>query len=204
MKKIFIVSLMSVLAVLFLSSAVKAAEPTLQQIAAANGIVLSNETGLEVVSVVPGKSYNITLIAEYAAMADGTSGGWYIAGNTGSRTVLFTGPDSPVMTKTIKIPANVTSIGFYIKPSWYPFTNWYSEKRFNIDRTDHVVIYRTQKPDGYLIGFEDLLCGGDHDYQDEVYVMGPAAPEFAFVALPVGILGLMLLFSYNTAKKKNN
>jgi hypothetical protein len=55
----------------------------------------------------------------------------------------------------------------------------------------------------------DNDCDGLTDcYDSDCFDYGTCgttpAPEFAFVAIPVGILGLMLLFSYNAAKKKNN
>jgi len=202
MKEVNAFSLPILVTVLLLYfSATALAEPTLEEVAAANGILLGNETGLEVLPVIPGKSYNIVLIAEYAGMSEGTSSGWYIAGNPNSRSVLFTGPESPVMNKTFTVPDGVTSIGFYISPEWYPGVNWYSEKAFNVDDTDHIFIFQTQNG-GYLIGFEDLRYGGDLDYQDHVFLFGPPAPEFAFVAIPITIMGFVLAFSYKSSKKR--
>lgn len=197
-------SLLGIMIAVLLGIAVPVmAEPTVQQIADSNGIALGSETGLETLSVVPGKIYNVVLIAEYAGMNDGTSGGWYVAGDPSSTHVFFVGPDSPIINVSFKVPSGVTSIGFYISPEWYPDVNWYSEQGLNSDDADHVQIYPIQGEQGYLIAFEDLIQGGDLDYNDHVFTFGPAAPEFAFFAIPLAIMGLVVGFSYMSAKKSN-
>ena len=178
------------------------AEPSVETIAADNGIVLGPETGLETLSVTPGEVHSVLLIAEYAGMSGGTSGGWYVAGEPDSRVMLFSGPDSPVMNKTFTIPAGVTSIGFYIQPEWYPDVYWYSEQQFNIDGVDHVEIYEDEETGGYMVAFEDLRGGGDWDYNDHVIFLGPPAPEFVFAAMPLAIISMVILFSHRSAKRK--
>lgn len=147
------------------------ADPTIWQIAASRGLQLSQETGMETLPVIPGGTYEAEFIGEYTAMAGGTSLGWYVAGDINSKSLLFTGPDSPPLTKTFSIPLGVTEIGLYMNPAWYPALNWYSETAFNTDHTDHMWIFLTQNPNEYFIGFEDLQGGGDRDYQDQVIII---------------------------------
>jgi hypothetical protein len=201
-KTVALLFAMSLLILLAMPAAL-AAEPSVEEIAGANGLVIGPETGLETLPVTPGRTHNVVLIAEYAGMKDGTSGGWYVAGDTSSRHQLFSGPDSPVINATFMVPEGVTEIGFYIQPEWYPGTYWYSETDYNTDGVDHIKIYYEESTKGYLIGFEDLCGGGDWDYNDHVILFGPAAPEFMFVSIPLGIVGLVLLLSYNSAKRKS-
>lgn len=200
MNKLNILSFALVMGMLLAFTPAALAEPSIEQIASDNGIVIGTETGMETISVSPGEVRNVFLIAEYAGMSGGTSGGWYVAGDTSTRSILFSGPDSPVIEETFTVPDGVTEIGFYIQPEWYPGTYWYSETQFNIDKVDHVEIY-VEENGGYLVGFEDLSGGGDWDYNDHVFLVGPV-PEFMFAAMPLAIIAAVLIFANLTARKK--
>ncbi|GMV40956.1 MAG: hypothetical protein AMXMBFR64_26720 [Myxococcales bacterium] len=145
----------------------QASEPSLGAIASAHGLFLSGETGM---TALPGGTlYDVRFLAEYSAMAATSSVAWYTPGAPGSQVVVFTGPEMPG--GTVKVTAPAAGLGFALQPGWYPGTWWYSEPWHNGDGFDHVVIFKTQTAGQFLVGYEDLVNGGDKDYQDQVLLV---------------------------------
>lgn len=113
-----------------LSPAMAEWEPSLQQILNSAGYsyinVATDETGIETFQVVRGATYRARLLAEYSAMAAGSSFGWYQVGNPGRRALVFGGANVPGDVVTFTIPSDVTCIGYYVNPQWYSHLNWYT------------------------------------------------------------------------------
>lgn len=101
-----------------------------------------------------------------------------------------------------------TELGFFLIANGYNNPNgdiFYTETTFNSDGIDHVIAGATGADGLLALGFEDLLGGGDQDYNDlmiaidigieNVVQVVAAAPEPAVWALI--IVGLMMTLSKN-------
>ena len=148
--------------------ALASGEPSLLQVANGNGYLIGAETGLEALPGASGGRYEITFLAEITAMAQTSALGVYAAGDPGTAGVLFAGPVGPGPSTIVEAPA--AGLGFFINPGWYPGKTWWSQAAWNTDGFDHIVVYETQNDGQYIIGFEDLVNGGDQDFQDQILV----------------------------------
>jgi hypothetical protein len=157
------------------------------------------------------------LIIEIAGYRDGNTFGIYNQENPNQRLEVFSGPDSaPLGPRSIIIPTQWTTFGFYLANSSQNFI-WYSDSSLNAGGgLDHMVAY--QGRDGasfkldpsnpgsaiafdsndYILAWEDLNLG-DRDYNDMVVLVQnvrPAAvPEGGATAALFGIslIGIGLL-----------
>ena len=150
-------------------SALASGEPSLAQVAASHGLLLSPETGAELLPGASGGKYEVLFLAEITAMAQTSGIGVFEGGDPSSALVLFPGPVGPGGMVTLDAPPS--GLGFLIQPGWYPGKTWWSQTAWNTDGFDHIQIYETQNDGQYIVGFEDLVNGGDQDYQDQVLLV---------------------------------
>jgi PKD repeat protein len=144
------------------------AEPTLLEALSTLGftnIIREN------VSTFPPGSYNLTLYAEFAGLADTNELSYYQVG-TNTYNMLFTGPEgghgylSPPISKVFN-----TTFGFGLSIFCEGIHRYFTENNLNPDGYVHSKVYRNlDDPRMFLIGFENLYgSAADRDFQDMVF-----------------------------------
>jgi|GEM_PF-3424757 len=135
--------------------------------------------------------------------------GYYNA-TTGTLTELFA---NDTITTSITFSPG-TSFGLYTNTSndtagYYTF---YTQQSKNPDGLNHTKIFRVDTDndnsmDAFVIGFEDLYGGGDHDFQDVVVQLkgeglnSVSVPEFPTIAMPIAaVIGLVFFFQHRNKK----
>ena len=103
-----------------------------------------------------------TLIIELAGYKDGNIFGVYNKLN-GEKRKIFSGDNSAPDTITVDVYFNC--FGFYFENKVHNV--FYSDTSLNSDQFDHMVAYQDTE-DSYILAWEDLLGGGDGDYNDMV------------------------------------
>jgi hypothetical protein len=146
---------------------VQAAEPTLTEVLSTLGftnIELSSAETFE-----PG-TYNITLLAEFAANNYSNELSYYEVGSS-VYELIFSGPEGmfgyviPPISKTFSIPAQFGLSMYSLEDHRY-----FTELLLNPDGQNHSKVYlNLDNPDMYLIGFENRYGASDRDYQDIVF-----------------------------------
>jgi PKD repeat protein len=160
-----ILILMFILPVSMMPIMVFAAEPSLQEWFSENTYSIDVATNKTSVATFPPGNYRVTIIGEFAMYAPNNTFGWYSVA-TGTLHQLFTGPDSTGAMADFS-PAEL--FGFYLGS---PDGTFYTNKTLNPDATNHAWIFEDPKTQGgYIISWEDLLFGGDEDYQDMIIAM---------------------------------
>jgi hypothetical protein len=103
---------------------------------------------------------------------DNPTGYYIIDGETMIEILLF--PGRPNIGATASFSSGV-SFGFYIESNDGTF---FTETQRNGDNFDHALVFYNTKGLGYIVAFEDLLNGGDKDYQDRIIevVIGNVPP----------------------------
>lgn len=150
-----------------------AEEPSLQQWFTNNSYttnVATDETGIETFS--PGH-YRVTISAEIAYYAPNNTFGWYST-TTGTFHELFSGENTT--SNTVEF-SSTERFALYLGSPEGPF---YTENSRNFDEFDHAWVFQDPKTKGgYFIAWEDLLNGGDEDYQDMIVAMRALRPPRA-------------------------
>lgn len=163
---------------------VEAHEPAL--IGVLNTLGFTNIEEVTQTTFPPG-TYVITLYAEFAAYNAQNELSWYEVG-TSDFVVLFEGSEgcfgylSSPITKTFVVDCEF-GLSFLS-----PEARYFTENERNPDYPTipkHAMIFKNKDdPNMFLIGFENLLWGGDKDYQDMVISLKrestPTVPEFGF------------------------
>ena len=171
--KAFLLITMIIMILIKTPSMVLAEEPSLQKWFTDNTYsinVATNETGKETFS--PGH-YRVTISAEYALYAPNNTFGWYSLA-TGTFHELFVGANTT--NNTVEF-STTEGFGLYIGSLEGIF---YTENSRSSDKFDHAWIFQDPKMvDGYIIAWEDLLNGGDKDYQDMIICMRLLRPPHA-------------------------
>ena len=153
----------------------KGGEPTLQEILDSLGYdidVENDKLPTEIWEVISGQ-YSEVMLAEVAGYSDQTASGWYVAGSPDDTTVIFTGESVPPDTAYFYI-TGCDSNGLFIAP----FAGggkcdyvYYTEPDLNPDQLDHAWVFCSKKrPNEFVIAWEDVINGGDFDYNDLVLV----------------------------------
>jgi PKD repeat protein len=141
---------------------VLAEEPSLQEWFTNNSYVTNvgtDETGIE--TFTPG-NYRVTLLAEMGLYAPNNTFGWYST-TAGTFHELFSGENTP--NNTVEF-SSTERFALYLGSLEGTF---HSENTRNLDEFDHAWVFLDPKTiDGYIIAWEDLLNGGDEDYQDMI------------------------------------
>jgi hypothetical protein len=83
--------------------------------------------------------------------------------------------------------------GLFLKPLNISQT-WYSDKRLNVDRYDHLHTYKTPNPNELFLAWEDLYNGGDKDHLDLVATIhhsnNPVPEPCTLMLISSGLAGL--------------
>ncbi len=184
------------------------AEPALVSILSDLGFTNIEEITQE--TFPPGK-YVITLYGEFAGYRDLNELSRYEVG-TSDFAVLFEGSEggsgyiSPPITKTF-VADHEFGLSFLS-----PEARYFTETDMNPDYPiKHAMVFRNKNdPNMLLIGFENLLWGGDKDYQDMVISLKldyqPSVPEFGFETPIIGsfIMVAYLAIRRRISRKKEN
>jgi len=165
--------LMLTLLLISMPNIVLAEEPSLEQWFTNNSYitnVATDETGIETFS--PGH-YSVTLLAEWGHYAPNNTFGWYST-TTGSFNELFSGENTTGNTVEFY---STERFALYLGSQEGTF---HTENSRNLDQFDHAWVFQDPKTeDGYIIAWEDLLNGGDEDYQDMIIAMHALHPPCA-------------------------
>ena len=152
---------------------VLAEEPSLQQWFTSNSYVTNvatDETRIETFS--PGH-YRVTILAEIAHYAPNNTFGWYST-TTGTFHELFSGENTTDSTVEF---SSTERFALYLGSLEGTF---HTENSRNLDQFDHAWVFQDPKTEhGYIIAWEDLLNGGDEDYQDMIIAMRVLRPPCA-------------------------
>jgi len=182
-RKIFSVTFAALMLIVSLSMTyplAKAGEPKL--------ISILNELGFTNITksnnaTFPAGIYRITLYAEFAGYHSLNELSWYPVG-TEDYNLIFSGPEGgPGYIDPPLVKSFTTNVEFglsFLSPDARYFTETYR----NPDGINHsMVLINLDDPSILLIGFENLLGGGDKDYQDMVIsldLLEPPSAEFTY------------------------
>lgn len=154
-------------------------EPSLQQLLDSLGYHINVSSDTVSLQTFPGDSKVnfIKILAQFSDAAETKTAGVYKAGDPTSFTQLL-GPDSPTRDSVGFSDVSFASIGIYFQPN-VAHTDfiWYTETNLNEDRFKHALIYSAGKSGEYIIAFEDILQGGDRDYNDLVLLIDFDDPD---------------------------
>jgi hypothetical protein len=111
-----------------------------------------------------------TLMFEFAGFAPNNSFGYYDIDTPSKKVEIFSGANSPVLTRSVEISG---PFGFYLQSVQ---GTWYSQNFLNEDQSPHMLAFQ-EGPTSYLLAWEDLPFSiADKDYQDMVVRVDHAAP----------------------------
>ena len=122
-------------------------------------------------------TYNITLYAEFAGYHLLNELSWYVVG-TAEYNLLFSGLEGNFGYADPPIVKSFTANSTFGLSFLSPEARYFTETIKNPDGVKHAEIYiNLDDPDVYLIGFENMLGGGDGDYNDMVISLKLIAPR---------------------------
>lgn len=164
-----------------------------------------------------------TLIIEQAGFANTNSFGIYDVSNPANYVELMDGPSGAGAQTLVNIMAdgqvrvNLTDTGTFFAGNLFGFyldvpdqgARWHSETGLNVDGIDHMATFAGNDSDvlqlpgfspglwqstEYIFAFEDLLNGGDSDYDDFVVMVASIVPvpepgSLALLALALAGIG---------------
>lgn len=180
---------------------VEAGEPAL--IGVLNNLGFTNIVEITQETFPPGK-YVITLYGEFAGYHEHNELSRYEVG-TSDYILLFAGSEgdfgylSPPITKTF-VADHEFGLSFLS-----PEARYFTEHSKNPDYPiTHAIVFKNlDDPNMFLIGFENLLGGGDKDYQDMVISLKldtqPSVPEFGF---ETPVISLFSMVAYLAVRKR--
>jgi len=148
-------------------------EPTLQEVLDGLGYSIDVENDrlpIEIWVTLAGQ-YGQIMLAEIAEYSDQTVSGWYCAGNPSDTHHVFGAANTPTDTAHFYI-TGCDSNGLFIAPhagGGKCHYRYYTEPCLNADHKDHAWVYCSgQRPNEFIIAWEDLWELGDADFQDLV------------------------------------
>lgn len=162
---IILLLLANMLILTFNIQLVKAEEPALINVLHTLGFVSIAETYVE---TFPAGFYEVTLYAEFAAYNPYNELSWYKVG-TIEYNLLFSGPEGNFGYITPPIIKTFTANSDFGLSFLSPEARYFTEIARNPDGIKHAMMFiNLNDPTMLLIGWENLLGGGDRDYQDMV------------------------------------
>lgn len=177
---ILVVLISNMVTLAFSAYSVKAEEPKLVSIL--NNLGFTNITESNRETFQPG-IYRVTLYAEFAGYHSSNELSWYVV-ETEDYNLIFSGPEGgfgyidPPLIKSF-IANDEFGLSFLS-----PDARYFTETDKNPDGIKHSMIFvNLDDPSVFLIGFENVLGGGDQDYQDMVIsldLLEPPSANFTF------------------------
>lgn len=108
------------------------------------------------------------ITGEYAGYAMQNRFGYYnIDPVTGAKTLhqIFAGPDTLGAERNFTVNPGETAGFYFSTPEGYTY---YTQKSSNPDNVEHLRVYQNDSLRKITVGCEDLIGGGDKDYQDMI------------------------------------
>ena len=175
-EKMSAVLILSILASAVTVHSIKAEEPklisVLNELGFTNITELTNET-------FPAGIYHVTLYAEFAGYHASNELSWYIVG-TEDCNLIFSGSEGGFGYVDPPLVKSFTAEDEFGLSFLSPEARYFTETYKNPDGIKHsMVLVNQDDPSVFLVGFENLLGGGDKDYQDMVISLDLLEPPSA-------------------------
>lgn len=139
-------------------------ETSLQEWLTLNGFNINVTTDETAIETFEKGAYRVEILTELASYAANNSLGWY-ALSSGEQHQIFSGDNATGDTTLFQASEQ---FGLYLST---PNGTFYTETARNPDSFDHAWVFINPENHGYIIAWEDLIEGGDLDFQDMVLAM---------------------------------